>query len=60
TGFLIRAEDAGGVATAVIRLLQDPELAARLGAQGRQLVRAEFGEDLMVRKLDELYRRLRA
>ena len=60
TGFLIRAEDAGSVATAVIRLLQDRELAAKLGARGRQLVRDEFGEDLMVRKLDELYRRLRA
>ena len=58
TGFLIRAEDVAGVATAVIRLLQDRELAAKLGAQGRQLVRNEFGEDLMVHKLDELYRRL--
>ena len=60
TGFLIRAEDADGVATAVIRLLQDRALAAQLGAKGRELVRAEFAEDLMVRKLDELYRRLRA
>ncbi len=58
TGFLIRAEDAAGVAAAVIQLFQDRALAAQLGAQGRQRVRAEFGEDLMVRKLDELYRRL--
>jgi len=58
TGFLIRAEDSAGVAAAVIRLFQDRALAAQLGAQGRQRVRAEFGEDLMVRKLDELYRRL--
>ena len=59
TGFLIRAEDADGVATAVIRLLQDRALATQLGAQGRQRVRTEFAEDLMVHKLDELYRRLR-
>lgn len=59
TGFLIRPEDASGVATAVIQLLQDRELAVRFGAHGRQLVRAEFAEELMVRKLDELYRQLR-
>ena len=58
TGFLIRAEDSAGVAEAVIRLFQDRALAAKLGAQGRQRVRAEFGEDLMVRKLAALYRRL--
>jgi len=46
------------VAAAVIRLFQNRALAAKLGAQGRQRVRTEFGEDLMVRKLDELYRRL--
>ena len=58
TGFLIRAEDAAGVAAAVIRLSQDPDRAAQLGAQGRQQVRAEFAEELMVRELDALYRRL--
>ena len=60
TGFLIRAEDANGVATAVIRLFQDRTLAAQLGERGRQLVWAEFSEEQMVRQLDELYRRLRA
>jgi glycosyltransferase involved in cell wall biosynthesis len=59
TGFLIRAEDAGGVAAAVIRLLQDKMLAARFGAQGREFVRSLFTEELMVRQIDELYRRLR-
>ena len=59
TGFLIRAEDTGGVATAVIRLLQDKILAAKLGNHGRELVRAEFSADLMVQRMDELYRRLR-
>ena len=59
TGFLIRAEDAGGVATAVIRLLQDKMLAARFGNRGRELVRTEFSAELMVQRIDELYRRLR-
>jgi glycosyltransferase involved in cell wall biosynthesis len=58
TGFLVRAEDATGVADAVIRLLQDRGLAARLGAQGRELVREQFAEELMVRKTDEMYQQL--
>jgi glycosyltransferase involved in cell wall biosynthesis len=59
TGFLVRPGDAAGVAEAVIRLLQDKSLATKLGAQGRELVREEFAEELMVRRMDELYRRLR-
>lgn len=58
TGFLVRAGDAGGLADAVIRLLRDANLAARMGAQGRQLVREQFSERRMVQQLDELYRRL--
>ena len=58
TGFLVRPGDVEGLAEAVIRLLQDRALASRLGAQGRELVREQFSEELMVRKIDELYRRL--
>ncbi len=59
TGFLIRAEDSTALADAVIRLLQDNTLATRLGNQGRELARREFSEELMVHKIDELYRQLR-
>ena len=59
TGFLLRAEDVNGLATAVIRLLQDKQLAYRMGERGRGLVRERFSEDRMVHQLDELYRRLR-
>jgi glycosyltransferase involved in cell wall biosynthesis len=59
TGFLIQAGDTGALAEAVIRLLQDKALATKLGAQGRELVREQFAEELMVRRIDELYRRLR-
>jgi len=58
TGFLVRPGDVTGLAAAVIRLLQDQELAHRMGAQGRELVRGQFSEALMVRQIDELYRRL--
>jgi glycosyltransferase involved in cell wall biosynthesis len=59
TGFLLRAQDVNGLATAVIRLLQDRELAHRMGARGRGLVRERFSEDRMVQQLDELYQHLR-
>jgi glycosyltransferase involved in cell wall biosynthesis len=55
---LVRAGDAEGVAGAVIRLLQDSGLAARMSAQGRELVEKRFSEARMIQQLDELYRRL--
>lgn len=58
TGFLLRAGDTDGLERAVIRLLQDGELATRMGAEGREQVRKNFSETLMVRQIDELYRRL--
>ena len=58
TGFLVRPGDAAGVAEEVIRLLRDRPLAARMGAQGRELVRQQFGEEHMVEQIENLYRRL--
>jgi len=60
TGFLVRAGDVEGFAEAVIRLLQDKTLATTMGGRGRELVREEFGEELMVRRIHELYERLAA
>jgi phosphatidylinositol alpha-1,6-mannosyltransferase len=42
TGLLVDGRSAAEVARAVVRLLRDPALAARLGAQGRQRALAEF------------------
>lgn len=58
TGFLIRPGDTAALADAVIRLLQDKELAARMGAAGRELVRQRFGEEQMVEQIEALYQRL--
>jgi len=58
TGLLVRAEDAGALAVAVIRLLQDGSLARSMGAQGRELVKERFSEARMVQQIDQLYRRL--
>jgi glycosyltransferase involved in cell wall biosynthesis len=58
TGFLVKAEDVDGLVAAVIRLLQDKELAGKLGQQGRELVQEQFTNKAMVDQLDLLYRRL--
>jgi len=58
TGCLVRAEDAGALAFAVIRLLQDAGLARSMGVQGRELVKERFSEARMVQQIDQLYRRL--
>jgi glycosyltransferase involved in cell wall biosynthesis len=58
TGLLVRAGDVSALADAVIRLLQDAELAHRMGGQGTELVKERFSEARMVQQLDELYRRL--
>ena len=58
TGFLARAGDVDAFATALIRLLQDTTRARKMGERGRELIREQVSEELMVRRLDELYRRL--
>jgi len=58
TGFLIKAQDAGALTLSVVRLLRDRELAGRMGAAGRDLVRVNFSVETMVRKIDELYQQL--
>ena len=45
TGMLVDAEDAGAVATAIERLLNDPPLRARLGAAGRRAVETHYNWD---------------
>jgi len=58
TGLLVRAGDVDGLARAVIRLLQDRQLATSMAARGRELVREQFSEALMVQRIDAMYRRL--
>jgi glycosyltransferase involved in cell wall biosynthesis len=49
---------ARGVATAIRRLLDDPALARRLGAEGRHTVERRFTVDAMVRGTIDVYRKL--
>lgn len=51
TGFLVPPEDPEAVAAAVRRVLQDADLARRLGAAGRRAVEVHYNWDRVVRDL---------
>jgi glycosyltransferase involved in cell wall biosynthesis len=60
TGLLVPPGDSGAIATAVARLLDDRELATRLGRAARQLISAKFSVEQMVRSTEDLYMELLA
>ncbi len=49
---LVRPEDPAALAAAIERLLTDRALAARLGGEGRALVRSHYGLDLMAERYE--------
>jgi glycosyltransferase involved in cell wall biosynthesis len=57
TGLLVEAGDAPAIAKAVIRLLESPGLAARLGTAARGRVRERFGMGRMVTEMEHVYAR---
>jgi glycosyltransferase involved in cell wall biosynthesis len=58
-GLLVEPQDPDAFAAAVAKLLRDPARAAEMGRRGQERRRAEFDIDVMVRRLEELYVRLR-
>ena len=58
TGLLVDGDDAAAIAAAVTRLLDDPGLAARLGAQGRDRVHREFSAAAQQAAFDRLAQEL--
>ncbi len=58
TGLLAGREDVDGLARATRALLDDPERARRMGAEGRAQVLRRFGVERLVDDIDALYRRL--
>lgn len=58
SGFNTPVGEAGPLADALNRLLDDASLRKRLGAAARQRYLQEFGADLMIDRTIELYRRL--
>lgn len=55
TGFLIRPGDPDQLADRIGRLVDDPELRARLGRRGRAKVVAEFDSAVEARRLGQLF-----
>lgn len=57
-GLLVHLPEPGGAAAAVLRLLHDPTLSARLGTAARQTIEERFSADRMVENTIDLYRRV--
>lgn len=55
TGYLVDEKRPDAVASAIARLLDDPELAARMGGAGREFARERFSLDVTSRRLRELF-----
>jgi glycosyltransferase involved in cell wall biosynthesis len=57
TGLLVPPRDAGALAAAIGRLLDEPALAARLGQAARQLAEERCGEALMLDRMEAIFGR---
>lgn len=57
TGYLVPVKDAGALADAIGRLVDDPELRARMGAAGQARARELFDERLVFERLLAVYDR---
>jgi L-malate glycosyltransferase len=58
TGYLVAAGDAAGMASRIVRLLQNPEEGRSFGAKGRRIVEEKFSANAQLRNTEELYSRL--
>ena len=55
TGVLVPPDDVEALATEVVRLLSEPERAARLGRAARQWVEERFSARAMIEQFEQLY-----
>jgi glycosyltransferase involved in cell wall biosynthesis len=58
TGYLITPGDSAGLASAIARLLEDPELRRQMGEAGRRRVDPDFRAEVMVQRIAEVYEML--
>jgi len=58
TGYLVRPEDAAEISEKVISLLKNRELRREMGIRGRLFVKAHHDNRLMVKRLEQLYKKL--
>ena len=55
TGFVIQRDDIDALVETIVRLIDDPDLRARLGDEGRRWAEERFGREQMIRKTQEVY-----
>jgi glycosyltransferase involved in cell wall biosynthesis len=58
TGIVVPPGDADAMATQLDILLEDPDLADRMGAAGRRLAEESFGYDRMIGEIADVYHRV--
>lgn len=58
TGYLVRPNDSAGLADAIAKLLNDPQLRSQMGEAGRLHVDPAFRAETMVRQIAEVYEML--
>ena len=58
TGYLVPSGDDAQMAARLIALLRDPEMARRMGDEGRRVVEEKFSCDAQLSRTEELYNRL--
>lgn len=56
TALIVPPQDAAALATAIARLLDDPALAARLGAAARRRAGADFSKETMLDRMESIFR----
>jgi glycosyltransferase involved in cell wall biosynthesis len=54
-GLLVPVGDATALAKAILRLVNDPALRARMGREGRRIVEEEFSLEIVIRRMLEIY-----
>jgi len=57
-GFLVPPKDLKSLTASLKILIKDPNLRAKMGARGREIVEAEFSEKIVVKQTMEVYERL--
>ena len=55
TGILVPPHDPGALAAAIVKLIENPDLAARIGRAGHDLVHERFCVEQMVRAVETIY-----
>ena len=57
-GLLVSPRDSKALSDALKILIRDSELRAKMGARGREIVEAEFSEEIVVRQTMEVYEKI--